>query len=68
MFYRKYRRELKGNPKLLHDIICMISPVELARNNIKVLKTIQRPGEIILTIGATFHAGFSHGKGLCRDG
>jgi hypothetical protein len=27
-----------------------------------VLRTEQYPGELILTLGATYHAGFSHGN------
>lgn len=39
----------------------MISPMELNRMGIKILRTDQNPGEYIITMGGTYHAGFSHG-------
>lgn len=52
---------MKKNPHLLHDIICMISPMELAKHNIPILRTEQKPGEFLITLGSTYHAGFSNG-------
>ncbi|CAD8197841.1 unnamed protein product [Paramecium octaurelia] len=60
-FNKAYENERKQNPRLLYDITCQISPVELAENGIPILRTDQQPGELILTLGATYHAGFSHG-------
>jgi hypothetical protein len=53
---------LKSNPRLLYDINTMISPMELNRMGIKILRTDQNPGEYIITMGGTYHAGFSHGN------
>ncbi|KAM3137744.1 hypothetical protein pb186bvf_010164 [Paramecium bursaria] len=61
LFKKMYSEQLKHNPKLLYDTVCQISPVDLVRNGIQVLTTDQKAGELILTFGATFHAGFSHG-------
>lgn len=33
-FRKTYSEELKSNPRLLYDIVCQISPVELASNGI----------------------------------
>jgi JmjC domain, hydroxylase len=58
------KHDLKNNPRLLYDITTMISPVELQREKVTILRTDQNPGELILTFGATYHAGFSHGMRL----
>jgi hypothetical protein len=55
------KHDLKNNPRLLYDITTMISPIELQRKGVKILRTDQKPGELILTFGGTYHAGFSHG-------
>ncbi|CAD8122726.1 unnamed protein product [Paramecium sonneborni] len=60
-FNQAFENERKSNPHLLYDITCQISPIELIENGIPILRTDQQPGELILTLGATYHAGFSHG-------
>ncbi|CAK91109.1 unnamed protein product (macronuclear) [Paramecium tetraurelia] len=60
-FNKKYEKERIHNPRLLYDIVCQISPIELAEQQITVIRTEQHPGELIITLGATYHAGFSHG-------
>ncbi|CAK77676.1 unnamed protein product (macronuclear) [Paramecium tetraurelia] len=60
-FNKKYEKERIHNPRLLYDIVCQISPIELAEQQITILRTEQHPGELIITLGATYHAGFSHG-------
>ena len=48
-------------PDLIHRLTVFISPLELIRNGIKVHRTIQYPGDIILTLPQGYHAGFSTG-------
>jgi len=58
---KKYK-ELECHKKNLVDrLTLLIDPVELMNNGIKIHKTIQHPGEIILTFPNAFHAGFSTG-------
>ncbi|CDW79070.1 lysine-specific demethylase 5b [Stylonychia lemnae] len=51
----------KKDPNLLMDIITMISPHYLVQQKVKVYKTLQMPGEFILTFPGAYHAGFSTG-------
>ncbi|CAD8120268.1 unnamed protein product [Paramecium sonneborni] len=60
-FNKKYENQRIQNPRLLYDLVCQISPVELNQQQIQILRTEQHPGELIITLGATYHAGFSHG-------
>jgi histone demethylase JARID1 len=39
----------------------MISPIELKKHKIKILRTVQKAGEFLFTMGGTYHAGFSLG-------
>lgn len=51
----------KNDPNLLLDIVTMVNPVYLMEQGIKVRKTLQQPGEFIITFPASYHAGFSTG-------
>lgn len=57
----KYYATLIKNPDLIHRLTVHISPLELAVNGIKVYRTIQNPGEIIITLPEGYHSGFSTG-------
>ena len=45
----------------LFDINVLLPMEVLQNNNIPIFKTVQLPGEFILTFGKTYHSGFSHG-------
>jgi histone demethylase JARID1 len=49
------------DPNILLDIVTMVSPTYLASYGVKVYKTLQKPGEFILTLPGSYHAGFSTG-------
>lgn len=51
----------KKDPNILLDINTMIYPGYLKQQNVKVYKTLQMPGEYILTFPGSYHAGFSTG-------
>lgn len=55
---------MEKDPNLLHDIITMWSPTYLASKGVKVYKTLQRPGEFILTLPGAYHSGFSTGLNI----
>jgi len=54
----------KKDPNLLLDIVTMISPSYLVSQKVKVYKTLQMPGEFILTFPGAYHAGFSTGLNI----
>eukprot|EP00347_Sterkiella_histriomuscorum_P022301 403330965 len=54
----------KKDPNILLDIITMISPAYLVKNKVKVYKTLQMPGEFILTFPGAYHSGFSTGLNI----
>lgn len=54
----------KKDPNILLDIITMISPAYLAQQKVKVYKTLQMPGEFILTFPGAYHSGFSTGLNI----
>jgi len=58
---KKYEELKCKNKNLLDKLTLLIDPVELIKNGITVNKTIQYPGDIILTFPNAFHAGFSTG-------
>jgi hypothetical protein len=49
------------HPDLLHLLITMISPAVLLKNNVPVVRTVQEPGQYVITFPQAYHAGFSHG-------
>lgn len=51
----------KKDPNILLDINTMIDPVYLQQQKVKVYKTLQMPGEFIMTFPGAYHAGFSTG-------
>ena len=54
----------KKDPNILLDIVTMVSPAYLQQHKVKVYKTLQRPGEFILTLPGSYHAGFSTGLNI----
>ena len=54
----------KKDPNLLLDIITMINPAYLVQQKVTVYKTLQMPGEFILTFPGAYHAGFSTGLNI----
>lgn len=54
----------KKDPNILLDVITMISPGYLQSQGIKIHKTLQRPGEFILTFPGSYHGGFSTGLNI----
>ena len=55
---------VKKDPNILLDIITMISPAYLASQGVKIYKTLQKPGEFILTLPGSYHGGFSTGPNV----
>ena len=54
----------KKDPNILLDIVTMVSPAYLQQQGVKVYKTLQRPGEFVLTLPGSYHAGFSTGLNI----
>jgi histone demethylase JARID1 len=63
---QKMQKEIKADPFLMHKLILLIDPNELTRNGIKVFRTVQHPGEIIITKPKAYHAGFSTGFNIAE--
>ena len=51
----------KRDPNILLDIVTMVTPAYLKQQGITVHKTLQKPGEFILTLPGSYHSGFSTG-------
>ena len=54
----------KKDPNILLDIVTMVSPAYLQQQRVKVYKTLQKPGEYILTLPGSYHAGLSTGLNI----
>lgn len=54
------------DPNLLHNINVMINPAYLVENGVHVYRTLQRPGEIILTFPESYHQGVSVGFNIAE--
>ena len=54
----------KKDPNILFDVITMISPAYLKSQGVKIMKTLQRPGEFIFTFPGSYHSGFSTGLNI----
>ncbi len=46
---------------MLSKITCMIHPLEVARQGIKIYKTYQSRGQYVCTLFGAYHCGFSTG-------
>lgn len=62
----KYFATLLKQPDLIHRLTVHISPLELIQNGIKVYRTVQNPGEMVITLPKGYHAGFSTGLNLAE--
>ena len=62
----KFYATLLKQPDLIHKLIVHIHPLELIANGIKVFKTIQHPGEIVITVPKGYHTGFSLGYNVAE--
>ena len=62
----KYYAILMKEPDLIHKLTIHINPLELVQNGIKVHRTVQYPGEIIVTLPKGYHSGFSTGLNLAE--
>ena len=62
----KYKLINPKNKNLIDKLTLLIDPLELEENGIEVNRTIQNPGEIILTLPNSFHAGFSTGFNIAE--
>jgi len=58
---KKYKSLYQEDPNFLLNINSMICPDYLTKNGVTVYSTHQKPGELILTFPAGYHAGFSLG-------
>ena len=63
---KKYKNYVKQDPGFMHRLVLLIDPNELIKNGIKVYKTIQNPGELIITFPKAYHSGFSTGFNIAE--
>lgn len=48
-------------PNLLFQLVTMLSPERLIKENVRVYAVDQRPGEFVVTFPKAYHSGFNHG-------
>lgn len=48
-------------PDLLFELVTMLSPERLIKENVKVYAVDQRPGQFVVTFPKAYHSGFNHG-------
>lgn len=51
----------KDDPGLLFHLVTMLSPLELQRHGVPVVRAVQNAGEFIVTFPRAYHAGFNAG-------
>ncbi|XP_071961642.1 lysine-specific demethylase 5A-like [Antedon mediterranea] len=51
----------EAQPDLLHQLVTIISPTVLRKNNVPVFRTNQCAGEFIVTFPRSYHSGFNQG-------
>lgn len=51
----------KKQPDLLHQLVTLLSPMTLVKNNIPVVYADQQPNEFVITYPRVYHAGFNCG-------
>lgn len=56
--------KMRDVPDLLHHITTMFNPRLLQKNQVPVCKTIQYPGEFVITFPRAYHCGFSYGPNI----
>lgn len=62
----KLASRFKEDPNLLLDINVMINPAYLVENGVHVYRTLQKPGEMILTFPEAYHQGVSVGFNIAE--
>ncbi|KAI7883965.1 hypothetical protein K492DRAFT_205018 [Lichtheimia hyalospora FSU 10163] len=53
-------------PDLLFELVTMLSPERLIKENVKVYAVDQRPGQFVVTFPKAYHSGFNHGFNFCE--
>ena len=53
-------------PDLLHHLITMLSPIELMDNGVPIVRTVQQPGEFVVTFPQAYHAGYNNGFNIAE--
>ncbi|KAI8637375.1 hypothetical protein BD408DRAFT_58520 [Parasitella parasitica] len=53
-------------PDLLFQLITMLSPERLVKENVNVYAVDQRPGQFVITYPKAYHSGFNHGFNFCE--
>ncbi|KAG1175086.1 hypothetical protein G6F70_004532 [Rhizopus microsporus] len=53
-------------PDLLFQLVTMLSPERLLKENVKVYAVDQRPGQFVVTFPKAYHSGFNHGFNFCE--
>lgn len=48
-------------PDLLFQLVTMLSPGRLLKENVRVYAVDQRPGQFVVTFPKAYHSGFNHG-------
>lgn len=55
-----------AEPGLLFSLVTMVPPTALAAANVPICRTVQRPGEFIVTFPQAYHGGFSLGYNIAE--
>lgn len=53
-------------PDLLFQLVTMLSPGRLLKENVQVYAVDQRPGQFVVTFPKAYHSGFNHGFNFCE--
>ncbi|KAI7904086.1 uncharacterized protein BX663DRAFT_506344 [Cokeromyces recurvatus] len=53
-------------PDLLFQLVTMLSPGRLLKENVNVYAVDQRPGQFVVTFPKAYHSGFNHGFNFCE--
>ncbi|KAF7727360.1 hypothetical protein EC973_007603 [Apophysomyces ossiformis] len=53
-------------PDLLFQLVTMLSPGRLLKENVRVYAVDQRPGQFVVTFPKAYHSGFNHGFNFCE--
>ena len=58
--------KFKSDPDLLFQLTTMLSPSTLTAAGVNVVRTVQHPGEFIITMPRAYHGGFSLGFNIAE--
>jgi histone demethylase JARID1 len=53
-------------PDLLFQLVTMLSPGRLLKEDVNVYAVDQRPGQFVVTFPKAYHSGFNHGFNFCE--